>query len=382
MPLDECRVEVVLGTSPDASPEPDPRPVRCRNMLEITKRSLVTTLVRIHAGHFRITLSLCSQALLWRVLAVPDPVPIPAFRGLFRDLPSAAFAFLWTVSLSVLALLTFLYLLRCVFCFDAVRSEFTHHVGVNYLFAPSISWLLLLQASSQFVLAPGGFRYRLLWWVFLIPVLVLDVAVYGQWFTKGKRFLSIVANPTCQMSVIGNLMGARVAAETGWKEVSICLFSLGFTHYLVIFVTLYQRIAGSKSLPAMLRPVFFLFVAAPSTASIAWSSIAGSFDNASKMLFYLSLFLLTSLISRPALFRKSMKKFSLAWWAYSFPLTVLALASAQYTGTVEGLPSRVLKHALSSISIIVFIVLTVLTGINNNSLFLPANKDAKQDQGM
>jgi hypothetical protein len=28
-----------------------------------------------------------------------------------------------------------------------VKAEFLHHVGVNYLFAPWISWLLLLQSS-------------------------------------------------------------------------------------------------------------------------------------------------------------------------------------------------------------------------------------------
>lgn len=50
-------------------------------------------------------------------------------------------------------------------------------------------------------------------------------------------------------------------------------------------------------LPAMLRPVFFLFFAAPSAASLAWDSIAGSFDLPCRMLFFLSLFLFASLVS-------------------------------------------------------------------------------------
>jgi hypothetical protein len=81
----------------------------------------------------------------------------------------------------------------------------------------------------------------------VVPVVVLDVKIYGQWFTKGKRFLSAVANPTSQLSVIGNLVGARAAAEIGWRESAVCMFSLGMAHYLVLFVTLYQRLSGGNS---------------------------------------------------------------------------------------------------------------------------------------
>ena len=130
----------------------------------------------------------------------------------------------------------------------------------------------------------------------MIPLVVLDVKIYGQWFTKGKRFLSTVANPTSQLSVIGNLVGAQAAAYMGWQETSIFLFSLGIVHYLVLFVTLYQRFSGGIQLPGMLSPVFFLYFAAPSVASLAWESIAGAFDIVSKMLFFLSLFLFTSLV--------------------------------------------------------------------------------------
>jgi tellurite resistance protein TehA-like permease len=99
------------------------------------------------------------------------------------------------------------------------------------------------------------------------------------------------------MSVIGNLVAAQAAAIMGWKESALCLFSLGIAHYLVLFVTLYQRLPGNNKIPAMLRPVFFLFFAAPSMASLAWHSICGYFDTASKMLFFLSLFLFLSLVS-------------------------------------------------------------------------------------
>ncbi|KAK3012687.1 hypothetical protein RJ639_008899 [Escallonia herrerae] len=44
-------------------------------------------------------------------------------------------------------------------------------------------------------------------------------------------------------------------------------------HYTVLFVTLYQRLPTNETLPTELDPVFFLFVAAPNVASMAWARI-------------------------------------------------------------------------------------------------------------
>ncbi|KAL0325791.1 UNVERIFIED_CONTAM: S-type anion channel SLAH1 [Sesamum radiatum] len=189
---------------------------------------------------------------------------------------------------------------------------------------------------------------------------------------QGKRFLTAVANPASQLSVVGNLVGARAAAKMEWREVSVFLFSLGMVHYLVLFVTLYQRLSGGDRLPAMLRPVFFLFFAAPSVASLAWYSISGSFDTPSKMLFFLSLFLFASLICRPALFRKAMRRFNIAWWAYSYPITLLALASARYEEEVQGGVSRAIRLLLSGLSVLVLLGLLLLTAFNPK-LLLPDN---------
>ncbi|KAK7257555.1 hypothetical protein RIF29_31605 [Crotalaria pallida] len=331
--------------------------------------SLSSFLAQYHAGYFRISLSLSSQALLWKILIEPIQ-DAHALRRIFSLIPSSAFILLWSLALFALVTLSFLYVLRCVLHFKMVKDEFLNHVGVNYLFVPWICCLLLLESSP--ILHPRTLYYQILWWVFVAPILVLDVKIYGQWFTKGKRFLSTVANPTSQLSVIGNLVGAQVAAKMGWKESATCMFSLGIAHYLVLFVTLYQRLPGNNNLPPMLRPVFFLFFAAPSMASLAWNSICGKYDSGSKMLFFLSLFLFMSLVSRPMLFKKSMKKFSVAWWAYSFPLNALALASAEYALEVKGAMAHAIMLVLSTLSVLVSLVLIVFTALNTTSMPLPA----------
>lgn len=272
----------------------------------VQSREYSSILTTIHAGYFRITMSLGAQALLWKVLRLSTDDPHQAIHHMFQTLPSITCLLLWFLALFAIVSLSFLYFLRCFFHFNMVRAEFLHHIGANYLYAPWISWLLLLQSAP--VVVPRTVFYQVLWWVFTVPILVLDLKIYGQWFTTEKRFLSMVANPTSQISVIGNLMGALAAALMGWKESAVFMFSLGMAHYFVLFVTLYQRLAGGSRFPAMMRPSFFLFSAAPSLASLAWTSISGAFDTVSKMFFFLSLFLFMSLVklhsnSRPYLYR-------------------------------------------------------------------------------
>ena len=67
-----------------------------------------------------------------------------------------------------------------------------------------------------------------------------------------------------------------------------------------------------------LHPMYFLFVAPPAAASIAWKGISGDFDMLAKSLFFISGFLYMFI----ALFNSSFLKgasFSIAWWAYTFP---------------------------------------------------------------
>ena len=245
-------------------------------------------------------MSISGQDLSVKTLSEKTNIPL-TFDNLFTNSPSTTFFLIWCLVLCIFVSLSVLYILRCIFHFNMVKAEFHHHVGVNYLFAPWISWLLLLQSAPKFIFK-NKYSYEYVWWPLIVPVIALDLKIYGQWFTTEKRFLSMVANPTSQLSVIGNLVGAHAAIKMGWRESGICLFTLGMTHYLVVFITLYQRLTGNNHLPSRLRPVLFLFVATPSMAALAWKSISGNFDMLCKMLFFLSLFLLTSLVCQLSLY--------------------------------------------------------------------------------
>ncbi|MFS7995227.1 putative transporter protein SLAC1/Mae1/ Ssu1/TehA [Helianthus anomalus] len=71
-------------------------------------------------------------------------------------------------------------------------------------------------------------------------------------------------------------------------------------------------------------------------------------------------------VSRPNLFKKSMKKFNVVWWAYSYPLTVLALASTEYAQEMKTGVAHLLMIILSGLSVLVSFILMVYTALNTS----------------
>jgi len=67
-----------------------------------------------------------------------------------------------------------------------------------------------------------------------------------------------------------------------------------------------------------------------------------------------------------------MRRFNVAWWAYSFPVTVLALASTNYAQQVKGTVSHILMIILLALSVLVSLSLTLFTLLNSKML-LPDN---------
>lgn len=178
--------------------------------------------------------------------------------------------------------------------FEAVRREYYHPIRVNFFFAP---WIALLFLALGVPPSLTKDLHPYLWYILMTPIFCLELKIYGQWMSGGQRRLSKVANPSNHLSIVGNFVGSLLGAAMGLKEGPIFFFAVGLAHYMVLFVTLYQRLPTNETLPKELHPVFFLFVAAPSVASMAWARIQGSFDYGSRIAYFIALFLYFSLVS-------------------------------------------------------------------------------------
>lgn len=250
-------------------------------------------LLRFPIGCFGVALGLGSQTILWKSLSQTQAM-------VYFHIPIWISLCLWCTALLALVVIFFIYLLKIIFYFEAVRREYHHPVRVNFFFAPWIAGMFLVIGVPPLVATA---IHPAAWCVLMAPILILELKIYGQWLSGGERRLSQVANPSTHLSVVGNFVGAILGATVGWKEPALFFFAVGLAHYSVLFVTLYQRLPTNETLPKDLHPVFFLFVAAPSAASVAWMRITGQFDNVSKVIFFIALFLYLSLIVRINFFR-------------------------------------------------------------------------------
>lgn len=245
-------------------------------------------LLRYPISSFGICLGVSSQAILWKHAST-------AWTHFhFIHISLRVNYILWCISILLFALVASTYLLKLIFYFEAVRREYYHPIRVNFFFAP---WIALLFLAIG---VPEDVRTNLphwLWYVLMTPIFCLELKIYGQWMSGGQRRLSKVANPSNHLAVVGNFVGALLGASMGLKEGPIFFFAVGLAHYMVLFVTLYQRLPTNETLPKELHPVFFLFVAAPSVASMAWAKINGSFDYGSRLAYFIALFLYFSLVS-------------------------------------------------------------------------------------
>ncbi|CAL4895103.1 unnamed protein product [Urochloa decumbens] len=294
-------------------------------------------LLRFPISAFGMCLGVSSQAMLWKTL---QSEPATAF---LRVSPHVNHA-LWWASVALMAVVSSTYLLKVVFYFEAVRREFHHPIRVNFFFAPWIACLFLVKGLPH----PVWTIHHVVWYVLMAPILALDLKVYGQWMSGGDRRLSKVASPTNHLAVVGNFVGALLGARMGLREAPLFFFAVGLAHYVVLFVTLYQRLPTNVQLPKELHPVFFLFVAAPSVASMAWARLCGEFNHGAKIAYFISLFLYMSLVVRINFFRGV--RFSLAWWAYTFPMTSAAIATTLYASAVTNVLTRTLAVGLAGIA--------------------------------
>ncbi|KAI3710937.1 hypothetical protein L2E82_40733 [Cichorium intybus] len=318
-------------------------------------------LLRFPIGCFGMCLGLSSQAILWHNLSIS-----PATK--FLHIPPYINLVLWILALLVLVCVTTTYLLKCIFYFEAIRREYFHPVRINFFFAPWVVCMFLAIGAPPMV--SQNKLHPALWCAFMIPYFLLELKIYGQWLSGGKRRLCKVANPSSHLSVVGNFVGAILAAKVGWKEAGKFLWAVGFAHYLVLFVTLYQRLPTSVALPKELHPVYSMFIAAPSAASIAWEAIYGDFDGSARTCYFIALFLYISLVVRLNFFLGF--RFSVAWWSYTFPMTTISVAAikyAEYNPSVESKGIALTLSFLSSTMVFVLFVSTLLHAFFWQTLF-------------
>jgi len=149
-------------------------------------------LLRFPIGCFGVCLGLGSQAILWGALAAS-----PAMR--FLHVTPMINVALWLLAVAVLVATSVTYALKCVFYFEAIRREYYHPVRVNFFFAPWIAAMFVTIGLPRAYVPER--THPAVWCAFVLPLFALELKIYGQWLSGGKRRLCKVANPSSHLSV-------------------------------------------------------------------------------------------------------------------------------------------------------------------------------------
>ncbi len=201
-----------------------------------------------------------------------------------------------------------------------VAGELAHPVKMHFLPTFSVSLLLLSVALL------GGYpALSRLFWIFgTVSHLVITLYTLSSWVQR-QDFEINHANPSWFIPILGNLIVPVAGVVHAPFEVNWFFFSAGMFFSILFFSVLLSRIIFHHPVPEKLTPTFFILMAPPAIAFISYVKLTGRVDLFAQSLYSLALFMFLFVISQWKLFTKI--RFYLSWWAYSFPIAALGLAS-------------------------------------------------------
>jgi len=223
-------------------------------------------------------------------------------------------------TLSVFIIISILYLAKIVMFPDEVKKEFADPIKINFFPAFSISLLLLSVAFLSFNIAASYY----LWIAGTVLHGIFTLKVISTWM-HGKQFEIKHLNPAWFIPAVGNIIVPIAGIQHANIEILWAFFAIGLIFWLILLVVFFNRIIFYNPLPQKLLPTLFILIAPPAVGSIAITKLSGELTDLSRILYYFAVFILALLLFQIKLFSKI--KFYLSWWAYTFPISTMAIAS-------------------------------------------------------
>jgi tellurite resistance protein len=261
-------------------------------------------------------------------------------------------------------LLLVLYLIKLVRAPAAVQTEFLHPGLSSFFGTLTIAFTLIAAAALPWSAAVA----EVLWAVGTALQAILVVGVFGNWIARPMTLDHV--HPGWFILMVGIVVGAPVGVALGHIDVSWACLSLGCLSAAVLYPLILFRLFFHEPLPPALRPTLFILIAPPPLIFLAELNLMhGAFDAFGLIVFFAGLFFAAVVLSRPRLFFGL--PFAVSWWAYTFPLDALTIATLNYHEHAGHPVSAALALALLMITtVIVALVATrSLIALSRKSLF-------------
>lgn len=201
----------------------------------------------------------------------------------------------------------------------AIVAEWGH--PIRSAFFSTIPIGLLLLASGLFPHAPQA--ALILWIIGACVQLGLTFRIFIKWIDHKQEIQH--ANPAWFIPIVGNIIVPILGAKLGQGDVSWFFFSIGMLFYMPMLGIILYRIIFHEPLPGRLAPTIFILIPPAAVGYLSYSGLIGGEDSFAQVLVNGGLFTtLLVLCLTPRLLRLP---FSLPWWAYTFPLDAMSMAS-------------------------------------------------------
>lgn len=301
-------------------------------------------LAHMPVAFFAIVMGLCGLTLSWAKVA-----HVTGFG-------SGVSSVLALVSAAVFVALAVFYGAKAVLYRAYVLEEYNHPVRLHFIPTISISLILLsivalealpAVAEPLFVVGAGSH-------------IALTILVLHNWFNR-EHFQTVHLNPAWFIPIVGNVLVPLAGVKLGYVEVSWFFYAVGIVFWVVLFAIITNRVLFHNPLPERLAPTMFILVAPPAVGFLSYVQLTGEIDAAARILYYFALFMTLFLATQvPRLIRA---RFFLSWWAYSFPLAAITVASWAMAERVGGAGFEFIAGALLGAVTLVVVALGVRTAM-------------------
>ena len=266
-----------------------------------------------------------------------------------------ALTFLMTrVSSLVLVLVSVTYLFKFIRYPNAVKHEFSH--PVRHAFFPAMSIGLLIMAEVYFPFLP--MLSKGMWIVGALMQFVFTLHILTTWMFHDQFDITMIT-PAWFIPVVGNVLVPISGIHHAPVELLWFFLSYGLFFWVVLQTIVMYRVIFHAPIPAKLLPTLFIMIAPPAVSFIAYVKLTQGMENGidyfAWFLYYVAIFVTAMLLYRMKKF--IVLPFALPWWAYSFPLAAITIASFMMAQAMHSSP----MHGL--FVVIAWFLFAVVSGV-------------------
>ncbi len=273
----------------------------------------------------------------------------------FSQFTSAASISL-AVSVTAMVILSLAYSYKTLRFFPEVRAELKHPIKMNFMPAFSISLLLL---SIAFYALQQPELSKWLWTIGTVLQITLTYWVLYNW-VHHDFFTPEHSNPSWFIPIVGNIIVPIAGVHHAPLEINWFFFSVGFIFWIIVKAVLVNRIIFHAPMQDRLIPTLFIFIAPPAVGFISYLALNDQQVNQFAMMLYFFALAMT-LLMLISVHKFSKLEFALSWWAFTFPIAAMVIASYIMSNQTGSGIYNVIGYSLHAVLTLLILALTYRT---------------------